>query len=210
MLRAELATSDPSDYFLLLNADTIMRPGALASLLEAAEARPDVGIVSPRLEWPDGEGQPSCFRDWRPSDEFLIAARTGVFSELFGRSGIALPVLDSPAEVEWTSFACALIRWDVLQEVGVLDDGFFLYYDDPDYCRRARQAGWKVLHWPAARVVHLRGPQQSGQGNDRPTQASAGVLVRIARPVLCEVLRAARFVDGERAVAFGAGDLLDA
>ncbi len=51
----------------------------------------------------------------------------------------------------------ALIRREVLEQVGLLDEGFYLYFDDPDYCRRAWQAGWRVLHWPKAHVVHLRG-----------------------------------------------------
>jgi len=60
-------------------------------------------------------------------------------------------------EPAWLSFACALIRREVIESVGPLDAGYFLYFDDIDYCRRARRAGWGVLHRPEARVVHLRG-----------------------------------------------------
>ncbi len=157
VLRAALAQPDPPRNFLLLNADTVVRPGALAELLRAAEQTRDAGIISPRLEWPDGAPQPSCFRNWRPLDELLGAARLGPLSRRFGRDGIALPVADAPTWPEWTSFACALIRREVFERIGVLDDGFYLYFDDPDFCLRARQAGWRVLNWPAARVVHLRG-----------------------------------------------------
>ncbi|GMV96859.1 MAG: hypothetical protein AMXMBFR83_12190 [Phycisphaerae bacterium] len=152
-----LAADERPEFVLLLNADTIVRPGALAELLSAARDHPRAGIVGPRLEWPDGQPQQSCFNDCTPASEFFIAARTGALSRLFGARPWALPVSDEPVEVEWTTFACALIRGQVLAEVGLLDEGFFLYFDDPDYCRRARAAGWKVLHWPAARVVHLRG-----------------------------------------------------
>ncbi len=157
VLRAVLERPDPPRNFLLLNADTLVRPAALAELLRAAKQFPDAGIISPRLEWPDGSPQQSCFRHSRPLDEMLAAARFGPLSRLLGRDGIALPVTDAPSWPEWTSFACALIRREVFEQVGVLDDGFYLYFDDPDFCRRARQAGWRVLHWPAARVVHLRG-----------------------------------------------------
>jgi GT2 family glycosyltransferase len=58
---------------------------------------------------------------------------------------------------EWTSFACVLIRREVFNRVGLLDEGYFMYFDDMDFCRRAWKAGIATLHWPAARVVHLRG-----------------------------------------------------
>ena len=59
--------------------------------------------------------------------------------------------------MDWGSFACALIRKEVLEEIGVLDEGYFLYFDDVDYCREARNHGWTVKYFPDARVVHLRG-----------------------------------------------------
>jgi N-acetylglucosaminyl-diphospho-decaprenol L-rhamnosyltransferase len=157
VLREALRWSTVPELVLLLNADTIVRPGAIGSLLEAAAAEPKAGIIGPRLEWPDGTPQRSCFHEPRPLDEFLSAARTGLLSRLAGRDSKAMPVSDEPHRGAWVSFACALIRREVLQQVGVLDDGFFLYFDDPDLCRRVRSAGWEVLYWPAAHVVHLRG-----------------------------------------------------
>jgi len=157
ILRDALGWHGPPRYILLLNADTIVRPGALAKLVSAAERYPEAGIISPRLEWPDGTAQISCFFDRAPTSEFFAAARTGILDHLFRVRGGIIPVSDTPIEAEWTSFACALIRREVLEQIGLLDEGFYLYFDDPDYCRRARNAGWKVLHWPDAHVVHLRG-----------------------------------------------------
>ena len=157
ILRPVLAEPDPPPLFLLLNSDTIVRPGALRALLDAASRHPEAGVIGPRLEWPDGTPQESCFRDFRPLDAFVQAAGTGPVSRLFGRPSVALAVCDQPFACDWVSFACALIRQAVFEHVGVLDDHFYLYFDDPDFCRRARRAGWSVLHWPAARVVHLRG-----------------------------------------------------
>jgi len=157
VLAEAMSLPEPPRFFLLLNADTILRPGALSSLLAAAEQHPEAGVISPRLEWPDGTPQQSCFRDRAPIYEFFSAARTGPLSRLSLRSEGTLPVSDLPIEVDWTSFACALIRREVFEHIGLLDEGFFLYFDDPDFCRRARDIGWKVLHWPQARVVHLRG-----------------------------------------------------
>ena len=146
-----------SRYYLLLNSDTIVRRGALRALLDAAAENPRAGLVSPRLEWPDGEAQISCFRYPSPLSELLWSAGTGVLTRLLHRFAVPAGVLDHPAEAEWTSFACVLIRREVVEEIGHLDEGYFMYYEDVDYCRRARRGGWQVLHWPAARVVHLRG-----------------------------------------------------
>jgi len=148
---------DPPQHVLLLNADTIVRAGAIGSLLDAADEHPEAGVVSPRLEWPDGTPQVSCFRHFHPLTELDKAAGIGPITRLLTPWVTAIPVSDEPTTPDWTSFACALIRCEVLKEVGVLDPGFFLYFDDPDYCRRVWKAGYTVLNVPEARVVHLRG-----------------------------------------------------
>jgi N-acetylglucosaminyl-diphospho-decaprenol L-rhamnosyltransferase len=157
ILRDAMHWSCPPDSFLLLNADTIVHPGALRAMLDMLTARPDVGIVGPRLENPDGTPQISCFRAPTPISEFLEAARTGPLTRLLPGYEVPLAVPATTLEPDWISFACALIRREVVQQVGYLDEGYYLYYDDPDYCRRARRAGWGILHCPQARIVHLVG-----------------------------------------------------
>lgn len=157
ILSDAMAWAQRPEYFLLLNADTIVRPGAIRELLAASRVRPDIGIIGPRLEHPDGEPQISCFRAPTPLSEFLEAARTGPLTRLFARHELPLPVCDTIAEPDWISFACVLVRSEVIEQIGGLDDGYYLYFDDPDYCRRARAAGWGILYWPRARVVHLVG-----------------------------------------------------
>jgi GT2 family glycosyltransferase len=143
--------------YLLLNSDTLVRPGAIAHLLGALESDPRIGIVSPRLEWPDETPQISCFRLHTPWSEMIDTAATGPIRCLLSRWDVPIPVADAPFEPEWTSFAAVLIRGAAVERVGPLDEGFFMYYEDVDYCRRVRQAGWRILHEPRARVVHLRG-----------------------------------------------------
>ncbi len=157
VLNGALNSDSEYDYFLLLNADTIVRPGAIRELVSSIEANDAVGIACPRLEWPDGEPQVSCFRYISPVSEFLNSAKTGPVTRLLRGWEVPTPVSDKPVEIEWGSFACALIRIEVVQKIGVLDEGYYLYFDDVDYCRSARQAGWKVKYFPASRVVHLRG-----------------------------------------------------
>lgn len=146
-----------AEAYLLLNSDTIVRPGAISSLLHAWKTHPKAGLISPRLEWPDSTPQISCFRYHSPLSQLIDAAATGIITKLFQKYDVPMEVSNTPLEPEWTSFACVLIRREVIQQIGFMDEGYFMYFDDVDYCRRVNQAGWQILHWPEARVVHLRG-----------------------------------------------------
>jgi N-acetylglucosaminyl-diphospho-decaprenol L-rhamnosyltransferase len=145
-----------AEAYLLLNSDAALRPGALEKLWAVLQTSPGVGHVGPRLIAPDGTEQRSCFRRHTPVSELLFAAKTGPIDRALGRFLVAIPP-DDPTFVapEWVSFAAVLIRQEVLQQVGLLDDGFFMYFEDVDYCLRARAAGWAIRHEPSAEVVHL-------------------------------------------------------
>lgn len=145
-----------ANYYLLLNSDTIVRKGAIQSLLSQMQAHPGVGIAGPRLEWPDGTPQVSCFRDHTPISELLAAAKTGTLSHFFHAFELALPVSEETCECDWVSFACALIRREVIEKVGLLDEDYFMFFEDSDYCRAARAAGFRIRYFPSARVVHIR------------------------------------------------------
>jgi N-acetylglucosaminyl-diphospho-decaprenol L-rhamnosyltransferase len=149
--------SQCAKYYLLLNSDTLIRPGAIRAMLNTAINFPEAGLISPRLEWSDGTGQESCFRFPSPISELIDASDTGMIDRLFGKYLVAMPVQTQIARPEWTSFACVLIKDDVFRQAGLLDEGYFMYFEDIEFCYRARQAGWKVAHNPEARVVHLRG-----------------------------------------------------
>jgi len=144
-------------YHLLLNSDALVRPGAVEALLREADKHPRAGLTSPRLEWPDGTPQISCFRYHSPLSQLVDAAGTSLVTRLFSSRDVPLPVGDEPSEPPWTSFACVLLRGEAFRDVGPMDEGYFLFFEDVDYCRRVRAKGWSILHFPAARVVHLRG-----------------------------------------------------
>ncbi|MGD9973171.1 MAG: glycosyltransferase family 2 protein [Desulfatirhabdiaceae bacterium] len=143
--------------YLLLNSDTIVRPGAISQLTRAAVDHPDAGLIGPRLEWPDTGPQISCFRNHSPFSQMIDAAGTGPLTRTFSRFDVPLPVSQYPMMPDWLSFAAVLVRRQVWQGVGPMDEGYFMFFEDADYCRRCRRAGWKILYWPSARVVHLRG-----------------------------------------------------
>ncbi|MDH4234622.1 MAG: glycosyltransferase family 2 protein [Gallionella sp.] len=144
-------------HYLLLNSDTLIRPGAIRAILDTAIRFPGAGLISPRLEWPDGAGQESCFRFPTPFSELIAASKTSLVACWFSRYIVALPVQTQIARPQWTSFACVLVRDEVFQQVGLLDDGYFMYFEDVEFCHRACKAGWQIVHNPEARVVHLRG-----------------------------------------------------
>lgn len=144
-------------YYLLLNSDTIVKSGAIVTLLETMTANQNLGIVSPRLEWPDGRGQKSCFNYHTPISEFLDAAQTGFIDSLLRKYVVALPVQDHIIKIQWTCFACVLIRDEVFQKIGLLDEGYFMYYEDVEFCSRTHKAGWEILSTPDSTVIHLEG-----------------------------------------------------
>ncbi len=144
-------------YYLLLNSDTLVCQGTLIGILNAAESHKSAGIVGPRLTWEDGSPQVSAFRHHSPISEFMRAANTTLIYNMLKNWRVPVGECNDSIFVEWVSFACVLIRADVIKSVGELDEGFFMYFEDADYCRRARAANWKILHYPFAKVVHLRG-----------------------------------------------------
>lgn len=156
-----------SEYYLLLNSDTLIREGAIDKLLKAAAEYKDVGLITPRLEWPDGSPQESCFRFHSPVSEFISSAQTGLITRLLSKYVVPITVSDQVSYPEWSSFACVMIRKEVFDDIGLMDDGYFMYFEDAEFCHRAQRAGWKVLNEPSARVVHLRGGSSPVKENTR-------------------------------------------
>jgi GT2 family glycosyltransferase len=143
--------------YLLATSDTVVRPGAVEGLFAFLESHPRAGLVGPRLEWESGEVQQSGFRFHRPITELIAGSATGPIQRLLARWDVPLEVSDEARRVEWMSFAAVMIRAELIRAVGGLDEGFFMYFEDTDYCRTARRAGFEVWQEPAAHVVHLRG-----------------------------------------------------
>ncbi|MEL6418071.1 MAG: glycosyltransferase family 2 protein [Pseudomonadota bacterium] len=144
-------------YYLVLNSDAVLVPGLLSTLLERADATPKAGLIAPRLEDEDGTVQVSCFRFHRPATEFIRGACSGPVTRLLGRWNIPLGPDPDPARIEWASFACVLVRGQMISDIGPMDDGYFLYFEDVEFCLRARRAGWSLLYVPQARAIHHRG-----------------------------------------------------
>lgn len=147
----------PARYYLLLNSDALLRPGFLTRILAAARAHPEAGIIAPRLEFEDGVVQISCFRFPGPASEFIRGANSGPVTRLLAARDLPLGPDPDPTEIDWASFACILLDGAMVDEIGPMDEGYFLYFEDAEYCLRARRAGWRIQRCPEAAAVHFRG-----------------------------------------------------
>jgi hypothetical protein len=168
-IRPALDSPSPPEYVLLLNPDTIVRPGAVSALLEFMDAHPGVGIAGSRLEHRNGEPQPSAFRFPSLAGEFEEGARLGWVSRLLASRCIAPPPPHEQAPADWVAGASMIIRRTVFDAIGLLDERYFMYYEEVDFCRRAGAAGWPCWYVPQSRVVHLVG-QSSGVTDAKKSQ----------------------------------------
>jgi hypothetical protein len=147
-------------YILLLNPDTLVPPGAMTQLLAFADARPEAGVVGPKLVYGDGRLQHSC--RCFPTITAAVFRNTWL-GRLFPGAQASRSYLmedwdhEEERDVDWVSGACMLIRREAYEQVGTLDTGFFWGSEDVDYCWRMHKAGWKVLYTPRPVITHLVG-----------------------------------------------------
>jgi N-acetylglucosaminyl-diphospho-decaprenol L-rhamnosyltransferase len=155
-----------SRYVLILNADAWLVGDALSRLVEAADERPRAAVVGPRLSNPDGtlqrsvRGFPTL---WRLTTEYFFlrklapgtTALNAFYAGGFGH--------DEVREVEVVMGSCMLVRRDAVREAGTLDEDFFLFSEETDWCYRFREAGWQVVFFPGAECVHVGGASHGGR-----------------------------------------------
>ena len=151
------AASEPSDYVLLLNPDTRIRPGAIRTLLEFMLRNPRVGVGGSRLEDEDGTQQHSRFRFPNVLGELEATLRLGPLTRRIPGSVVAPPLVTEPHPCDWVAGASLIVRREVLDQVGPMDERYFLYFEEVDLCRRAQLAGWECWYVPDARIVHFVG-----------------------------------------------------
>jgi N-acetylglucosaminyl-diphospho-decaprenol L-rhamnosyltransferase len=170
-IRAALALPKPPRYVVLLNPDTIAQPGALGELVRFMDANPKVGIAGSRLENLDGSVQCSSHRAPTPLSELADGAQFDPLHRLLKKYIVSPPIPDHPCACDWVSGASLIARREVFNSIGLFDEGYFLYYEEVDFCSRARRAGWPVWYVPDARVVHLEGESTeiSTGGRRRPS-----------------------------------------
>jgi len=161
------------EYVLLLNPDTRIFPETFEEMVGFMEHNPDAGIIGPRLL--DAEGRPhslASFSDRAPSPLGTLTENTAVLKELFSGSGRSgghgrADRLEDPAQqAETIQGACFMIRRKTVSDIGLLDERFFLYWEDTDWCVRARKKGWNIYYLRSARCIHLGGQSSRNKIQD--------------------------------------------
>ncbi len=149
-------------YLLLLNPDAELVDNALAEMLACLESHPRAGVVGPELLYPDGSIQSSR----RRFPTLATALLESTVIQEWWRDNRVLrryymldtpPLPGEPQAVDWVVGACLLVRRAAYEQVGGLDEGFFMYSEELDWCRRIKSAGWEVLYLPGASVIHHEG-----------------------------------------------------
>lgn len=138
---------------LLLNNDTLAAPDALDHLVAALDAAPDAGLITAKIYYAN-----------EPRRIWTVGANLNVVLDLKdnGQNEIDAGQWDAPRDVDFAPFCAILVRRAVFEQVGLLDEAYFLYYEDMDYCRRARLAGWRIRLSPDAHVLHAVSASSGG------------------------------------------------
>lgn len=147
-------------YICFLNPDTVVHPDALTTLVRYMDAHPDVGITGPQLRYPDGSLQPSRYRFPSPLTALMESTPlawvwpTNPWNRRYHCEDCPP---DRVHDVDWLNGACLVVRREVIEQVGAFDEQFFMYSEELDLCRRAKDAGWRVVYVPQAQVLHYEG-----------------------------------------------------
>ncbi|RMD50910.1 glycosyltransferase family 2 protein [Candidatus Parcubacteria bacterium] len=154
-------------YILIFNPDIVVRPNSLETLFDFMEKNPQVGIVGPKLLNPDGSLQYSCFRF--PTIMIPVYRRTFLGRMPFGKKALAHYLMQDDdhneiMEVDSLIGAALFTRREALNQVGLFDERFFMYYEDNDLCRRFWEKGYKVVYNPQAQMIHYH-RRASADGN---------------------------------------------
>ncbi|WP_134680272.1 glycosyltransferase family 2 protein [Paracoccus ravus] len=154
-IRQGLPDGQRPDLVYLLNSDAIPQPGAIRALVDRLARHPEAGIACSRLRGPDGAPHQTAFRFPSPAGEFEAASRTGPITRLLRDKVIALPQPGTSCRVDWSAGASMMIRRDLLDRIGMFDEGFFLYFEETDLCRRAAAVGAETHYVVESEVEHI-------------------------------------------------------
>jgi GT2 family glycosyltransferase len=177
-----------ADKVLLLNSDTVVVANALRTLVDFLDRHPSAGAVAPKLEQSHAVDILGCGRQLSlrtAANHWLFLAR--LFPGVRACEGVYYyrgKHDDRVREVEWISGACMLVRRSVIDQVGPLDEQWFMYAEDQEWCARMKKSGWKIFHIPAALVEHRHGASLEQNPNIAvlPLKANRDLFVRLNSP----------------------------
>lgn len=157
-IRPALESENPPQYVLLLNPDTRVHSGALQALLDFMEEHPQAGIAGSSFEDDNGNPWPYAFRFPTILSEVNEGFRIGIITKLLNRWIVPRTMeQDKPQQIDWLPGASMMIRREVFEQVGLMDEGYFLYYEETDFCLQAKRQGWECWYVPESHVTHICG-----------------------------------------------------
>lgn len=144
-------------YVLLLNSDTLVLPGAFDKPVQYLDAHPDVGALGCRVEFPDRSFQTSCYRFADPLALFLtrLLPLGAVAKERLNYARYWARQFTEPTDVDVVAGCFMMVRREVFRSAGTLDEDFFMYGEDEEWCSRMKRHGWRVVYFPGATIVHI-------------------------------------------------------
>lgn len=154
-IRAGLPGGAKPDYVYVLNSDAFTDKGAIKALLDHLEANPKVGFAGSFLHGEDGEPHRTAFRFPSIASELEGAARFGPISRLLKNHIVAQPIPDATCTADWLAGASLMIRQKALDQIGLFDETFFLYFEETELSLRAARAGWQSAFVRESRVTHI-------------------------------------------------------
>jgi hypothetical protein len=171
-------------YVLLLNSDTEVLDNAISKTVGFADNHPEAAVVGCRVLNPDRTLQPTCFMF--PSALNLFLAATYLYkvfpkSALFGRERMSWWDRNDMREVDVVTGCFMLVRMEAIEQVGLLDEGFFMYGEETDWCYRFKHSGWTVVFAPVGQIIHIGGSSTSKVANKMNLQLKAGILQFIGK-----------------------------
>ena len=154
-IRAGVSDGGRPDYVYLLNSDAFPDPGAIRILLDHLQTHPDTGFAGSYIHGPDGDPHLTTFRFPSIASEFEGAVRFGPVSRWLRDWAVPVPIPDHTTRVDWLAGASLMMRMDVLEEIGLFDETFFLYFEETDLCRRAKNAGYPTDFVRESSISHI-------------------------------------------------------
>lgn len=154
---AHIFSEKPPCYVYLLNPDTEVRSGAIGTLARFLEKNRDAGIAGSAIENPDGSPWPIAFKFPSVLSELSSGLQFGLATRMLRRWEVAQGMRNIPEPTDWVCGASLMIRTDVLTTIGGLDENYFLYFEETDFCLRAKRAGFSTWYVPESRIMHIVG-----------------------------------------------------
>lgn len=156
------------EHLFVLNSDAFATPGSLQKLVAFMDAHPEVGVVGSPIFDMAGNPRVAAFRFPTALSQLRVESQNRIIAWLMPDEVVALPDMSQTVEADWISGTAMLIRRAVVEQIGGFDEGFFLYFEEVDFCRRARRSGWKVYMVADAPITHIGSASTQVEDLGRP------------------------------------------